>query len=237
MLSIEKSKGKRQKAKGKSEERSEKSFAGCRISAAQNARKDKSVKPSFLIFAFCLLPFALFFPACRQDMHDQPKYQAYEEDAMRHPVEGTVARGSLKMAAFVEAGRDRNNNTFPFPVTAEVLARGQERYNISCAPCHSRLGDGQGMIVQRGFRRPPSFHDERLRQSPAGHFYDVITNGFGAMSSYADQLSPEDRWKVIAYIRALQLSQHATIDDVPPAERTKLGATGQSPPAPTGGHK
>jgi mono/diheme cytochrome c family protein len=171
-------------------------------------------------------------------MQDQPKYEAYEPDAMRLPIEGTVARGSLKVAGRVEAGAAALEaiNTFPFAITPEVLARGQDRYNISCSPCHSQLGDGNGMIVQRGFRRPPSFHDERLRQATTGHFYDVITNGIGAMSSYNDQLSPEDRWKVIAYIRALQLSQRATINDVPPAEKAKLEAAEPGAGKPAGAH-
>jgi mono/diheme cytochrome c family protein len=190
--------------------------------------RSKSKAPYWLLAACCLL-----LAGCRQDMHDQPKYQPYEADAMRHPVEGTVARGSLAAigaTAPADPKLARGENTFPFAVTAEVLARGQERYNISCAPCHSRVGDGNGMIVQRGFRRPPSFHEERLRQATTGYFYDVITNGFGAMASYADQLAPADRWKVIAYIRALQLSQRAGLSDVPPEERTKLEAAGQPTP-------
>jgi mono/diheme cytochrome c family protein len=113
--------------------------------------------------------------------------------------------------------------TLPFPLTGDVMDRGQERFNINCLPCHGALGDGNGMVAQRGFRRPPSFHIERLRNAPIGHFYDAMTNGFGAMPSYSDQVAPRDRWAIAAYIRALQLSRGATLADVPPAERDKLG--------------
>jgi mono/diheme cytochrome c family protein len=118
-------------------------------------------------------------------------------------------------------------NTFPFPITPEALDRGQERFNIHCSPCHDRLGTGNGMVVQRGYRRPPSFHTERLRQAPVGYFFDVITNGFGAMPDYSAQVVPSDRWAVIAYIRALQASQNMTLRDVPPEERSKLLSGGQ----------
>ena len=115
---------------------------------------------------------------------------------------------------------------FPIAVTPELVARGQERFDIFCAPCHSRLGDGQGMIVKRGFRQPPSFHIDRLRSAPVGHFFDVMTNGFGAMPDYSQQVSPRDRWAIIAYIRALQLSQHSTVAEVPPDKRGELDAGG-----------
>ena len=105
--------------------------------------------------------------------------------------------------------------TMPFPATREVLVRGRERFDIYCTPCHSRLGDGNGIVVQRGFRRPPSFHEPRLRQAPLGHFYDVMSNGFGAMPDYAAQVNPRDRWAIAAYIRALQLSQSAPASAVP----------------------
>jgi mono/diheme cytochrome c family protein len=111
---------------------------------------------------------------------------------------------------------------FPFPVTREVLERGRARYNIYCSPCHDYTGSGRGMIVQRGFPPPPSYHIERLRQAPAGHFFEVMTNGFGAMYSYSGRITPEDRWAIVAYIRALQLSQHATLDDVPAEARQQL---------------
>jgi mono/diheme cytochrome c family protein len=120
------------------------------------------------------------------------------------------------------SGADANANAFPFAVTREVLDRGRERFNIFCAPCHGLGGDGDGMIVQRGFQMPPSYHLDRLRNAPAGHFFDVITNGFGAMYPYGYRVPARDRWAIVAYIRALQLSREATIDEVPPAERQKL---------------
>jgi mono/diheme cytochrome c family protein len=113
---------------------------------------------------------------------------------------------------------------FPFPVTSDVLARGQERYDIYCTPCHGYAGYGDGVIVQRGLTPPPSFHSDRLRAAPVGHFFDVITNGFGVMYSYGDRVQPEDRWAIAAYIRALQLSQDATLDDVPPDVQPTLQA-------------
>jgi cytochrome c len=122
------------------------------------------------------------------------------------------------------------SDKFPFPMTREDIERGRQRYNIYCTPCHAYTGSGNGMIVQRGFPQPPSFHIDRLRQAPVGHFYQVMTDGFGLMYSYAARVEPEDRWRIAAYIRALQLSQHATIDDVPEADRQKLNepAGGQS---------
>jgi len=180
-----------------------------------------------LYTAACLIAFT----ACRQDMHDQPRYEPLEKSAFfedgrsaRPFVEGTVARGQLRLDDHFYTGKVNGElvTTLPFAATQEVLARGQERYNIFCSPCHDRVGNGTGMIVQRGFRQPPSFHIDRLRQAPAGHFFDVMTNGFGTMYSYADRIAPKDRWAIVAYIRALQLSQNATLEDVPAAERSKL---------------
>lgn len=174
---------------------------------------------------------ALWLSGCRNDMHVQPRYNPLDssdffEDgrAARPEVPGTVARGQLRADHYFYAGKVNGVpvSAFPFPVTREVLDRGRERYNIYCTPCHGYTGEGRGMIVQRGFPQPPSYHTDRLRQAPVGHLYDVITNGYGAMYSYAARISPEDRWAIVAYIRALQLSQHATVDDVPEAERTKL---------------
>lgn len=177
---------------------------------------------------------AVLAAGCRQDMHDQPKYKplaasAFFEDgrSARPLVEGTVARGHLRADAHLYTGRIGNDlaTTFPFPVTRAVLERGRERYAIFCTPCHGALGDGEGMVVKRGLRHPPSFHIERLREAPAGHYFDVITNGFGAMASYASRVPVEDRWAIIAYIRALQLSQHATLADVPEDQRKQLEST------------
>ena len=118
-------------------------------------------------------------------------------------------------------------DTFPYPVTRDILDRGQVRYNTFCAPCHAITGYGDGMIVQRGFSAPPSFHTERLREAPVGYYFDVITNGFGRMYAYGSRITPADRWAIIAYIRALQLSQNATIEDVPADERQQLQGAGE----------
>lgn len=185
--------------------------------------------------AFLLLA-ALLLGGCRQKMSYQPKYDPLEPsdffaDGMsaRPRIAGTVARGELVTNPFLETGKlgAADADGFPFPVTADVIDRGEERFNIYCSPCHGRVGDGNGMIPARGFRRPPSFHSAALRAAKTGHFFDVMTNGFGAMPPYAAQVAVRDRWAIIAYIRALQLSQNATINDVPPDQRGKLspGAT------------
>jgi hypothetical protein len=178
-----------------------------------------------------LLAALLLVGGCRQDMQDQPKFKPLRETSYypdlrsaRPLVAGTVARGQLRNdEAFYTGFRNGQLvDTLPFPLTRQVLERGRERYNIYCAPCHSEVGDGEGMIVRRGYLRPPSFHDDRLRKAPLGHFFDVITNGIGGMPDYAEQVTPEDRWKIAAYIRALQLSEDATVADVPAADRPKL---------------
>jgi hypothetical protein len=166
---------------------------------------------------------------CRQDMHDQPRFKPFAESdfytdlrSARPPVEGTVARGQLREDSYLYTGKigDNPGDYMPFPGTKELLARGQQRYNIYCAPCHSRVGDGNGVIPSRGFpRKPPSFHTDRLRKVPLGYLFDVTTNGFGSMSDYASQIAPPDRWAIVAYIRALQLSQGATAGEVPAGQR------------------
>jgi hypothetical protein len=163
--------------------------------------------------------------ACRIDMHVQPRVNPLarsdfftDQRSARPPVEGTVARGQLHDDTYFYTGKlgSSPGDYMPFPVTKEVLERGRERYNIFCAPCHSRVGDGNGFVPSRGFaRKPPSFHIQRLQKAPLGYFYDVMTNGFGTMPDYASQISPQDRWNVVAYIRALQLSQSASMADVP----------------------
>jgi mono/diheme cytochrome c family protein len=174
---------------------------------------------------------ALVFSGCRQDMHDQPKYiplrqSAFFNDARsaRPVVEGTVARGQLREDELMYTGKVKGEDAalFPMRVDAAVMARGQQRFNIYCSPCHGRTGQGDGMVVRRGYRRPPSMHQDRLRNAPVGHFFDVMTNGFGAMPDYASQIKAEDRWAIIAYIRALQLSEHAAPADVPPADRSAI---------------
>jgi hypothetical protein len=183
---------------------------------------------------------AVTLAGCRQDMHDQPNYSALEEStffadgqASRPLVEGTVARGHLNDDTLLHTGKEGDDDAtvFPFAVTEAVMARGQERFNIYCSPCHGRTGQGDGMIVRRGYRRPPSFADDRLRDQPVGHFFDVITNGFGAMPDYAAQIKAEDRWAIVAYVRALQLSAHATVDEVPAADRGRLDEPRPAAPA------
>jgi len=177
--------------------------------------------------------------ACRQDMHDAAKYEPLEisaffkdQRAARPFVAGTIARGHLKEDKLLHTGRDGDalSETFPFPVTAGVLARGRERFNIYCSPCHARTGEGNGMIVQRGYKQPPSFHDERLRAMAPGYFFQVMTNGFVTMPSYALQVGAEDRWAIAAYIRALQLSRHASASDLTADEKTRL-EKGETEPA------
>ena len=174
---------------------------------------------------------SLALAACRQDMHDAPRYDPLEASTFftdgrsaRMPVANTVARGTLREDEHLYQGTidGQLTDTFPMPVTAEMMARGRERFNVFCSPCHGRTGQGNGMVVQRGFRAPPSFHDERLRNAPVGYYVNVETNGFGAMSDYAAQVPPADRWAIAAYIRALQFSQRATVDDVPPDARNQL---------------
>jgi mono/diheme cytochrome c family protein len=144
-------------------------------------------------------------------------------------VEGTIARGHLRADEAFYTGKLGNTDvdTFPFPITKDVLERGRERFNIYCSPCHGLTGEGNGMVVQRGFSRPPTYHSDRLRGAPVGHFFDVITNGYGAMHSYASRVEPEDRWKIIAYIRVLQFSQDAKVSDVPPDKVQELNEAKQ----------
>ncbi|HET6177660.1 MAG TPA: cytochrome c [Candidatus Sulfotelmatobacter sp.] len=200
---------------------------------------------------FVVTPLLLavgFTSACRIDMHVQPRQNPLsrsdfysDQRSARPPVEGTVARGQLHEDTYFYAGKIGNNpgDVMPFPVTKEVLARGRERFNIFCAPCHSRLGDGNGFVPSRGFaRKPPSFHIVRLQKAPVGYFYDVITEGFGIMPDYASQIPPQDRWNIVAYVRALQLSQDATMADVPagqkiPSEPPKFGDSGTGATLPT----
>ncbi len=160
----------------------------------------------------------------RLDMHDQPKYiplrmnTFYADNRSARPIiEGTVARGQERADEAFYTGKTNGQyvTDFPIPVTQQLMERGRERFNVYCSPCHSRLGDGNGMIVQRGFRRPPNFHDQKIRQQPVGHYFDVISNGFGSMGDYSAQVQVRDRWAIAAYIRALQYSTAATRADVP----------------------
>jgi mono/diheme cytochrome c family protein len=177
----------------------------------------------------------LLLAGCRSDMQNQPyqrplaKSEFYaDQRSARSLVEGTVARGNLRADSFFYTGKigSEDANYMPFPVTAEVLERGQQRFNIYCSPCHGETGDGNGMIVQRGLKHPPSYHNDRLRKAPIGYFVDVMTNGFGVMLDYSQQVPPADRWAIAAYIRALQLSQGATRADVAAGQQIA-----SSPPA------
>ena len=174
----------------------------------------------------------LALAGCRQDMHNQPKFKPLRASeffpdgrSARPLVLGTVDRSQVNEDPAYVSGLENSQpvTTLPFPVTRQVIERGRERFNIYCMPCHGELADGNGMVAQRGYLHPPSFHDDRLRQAPVGHFFDVITNGLGGMPDYAQQVTVDDRWKIIAYIRALQLSQHATVADVPAETRGQLG--------------
>jgi mono/diheme cytochrome c family protein len=197
---------------------------------AKHAEKRNSVCSACSVLIVVIM-IALTGSACRQDMHDQPKYTPLRSTpffgdvrSARPLVAGTVARGQLHEDPFLETGKIGNADAtvFPFPVDEAVMARGRERFEIFCTPCHGRIGTGDGMIVRRGYRRPPTYHDDRLRNAPIGHFVDVMANGFGAMPDYSDQIGARDRWAIAAYIRALQLSQHARLADVPERERGAL---------------
>ena len=179
--------------------------------------------------------------ACRQDMHNQPKYRPLDAttffadgSSARPLVEGTVARGTLQDDGPFYTGKsgDTPIAELPIAVTEAVLDRGQERYAIFCTPCHAESGDGRGMVVQRGYRQPPSLHEERLRTAPAGYFFDVMTNGFGAMPDYRAQVAAADRWAIVAYIRALQLSQRAAAGDVPGGDPATAKPAGAQAPGP-----
>jgi mono/diheme cytochrome c family protein len=189
--------------------------------------------------AALVLGLAAAAAGCRQDMHDQPKYKPFrpsdffgDDRSARPLVEDTVARGQLRAdAAYFTGKQDAMPvDVLPVAVTPALLRRGQQRYGIYCTPCHGQTGRGDGMVVQRGYRRPPSFHIDRLRNEKTGYFFDVITSGFGAMPDYAAQIAVPDRWAIVAYLRALQLSENARLEDVPADRR---GALTPASPAPS----
>ena len=178
-----------------------------------------AAKISWLFFSLVIIT------SCALNMRDQPRYEPFEESSFfedhlsaRPPIPDTVARGQLRLDEHLYSGQLGNDfaPTFPFPVTMTVLKRGQERYNIFCTPCHGFIGDGQGIIVEYGMREPTSFHDPDLRDQPPGYYFDLISRGTRIMPSYASRIPPEDRWAIVAYIRALQLSQNADLSQVPP---------------------
>jgi mono/diheme cytochrome c family protein len=190
--------------------------------------------------AILLIGGSLLATGCsRLDMQDQPKYKAQRPSDFfadgrsgRPELEGTIARGSLDEDTAFYEGKDASGkdvDAFPIAMTdaKAFIERGHQRYDIYCAPCHGRLGNGMGMIVQRGFKQPPSYHIDRLRNAPVGHYFDVITNGYGAMLNYAQQIEVRDRWAIIAYIRALQYSQNASVNDLPTEARAQLPPAGQ----------
>lgn len=179
----------------------------------------------------CLAALLCLLPACRRDMFEQPKSDPlgpsdfFQNGADSRPIPlHTVARGHLDNDEAFYTGMIGTNlvTTFPFPVTRETLERGREYFEIYCLPCHGESGEGNGIAVQRGFPAPPSYHIDRLRNAPIGHFFDVMTRGYGVMYPYASRVTPEERWAIAAYIRALQLSQHAALSDVPTNEIAQL---------------
>ena len=198
------------------------------------------------VAAACCLA-ALFLAGCslKQDMAKQPKDRPlwpsdfFDDGRSARPlVENTVARGSLENdALFVP----KDSNAFPLPVNLQLLQRGQDRFNIYCSPCHGLQGDGNGLVAVRGMKHPPTYHQDRLRQVPNGYIYDVISNGFGVMLDYSAQIPPRDRWAIVAYVRALQLSRNAKLSELPPDVREKIlhpktenKAETQAPEAPGG---
>lgn len=205
--------------------------------------------PAVVVILLALLALALL-AGCDQKMRRQPKYKPLaaseffaDGKSARAIMPDTVARGSIVQDKVFATGKTPDKKytvELPFAATRVVLAHGQGQFNTFCSPCHSRLGNGDGMIVRRGLSRPPSFHDDRLLTSPVGYFYDVATNGFGRMQGYATQVPPRDRWTICAYIRALQLSQHAKLAELPEADRRQIENPPLSPdekPAAEGGRR
>ena len=192
----------------------------------------------------CVLSASAFLAACslKQDMSLQPKNRPlspsdfFADGRSERPlVENTVARGSI---AEDELAVAKDSNAFPLPVNQALLDRGEDRYKIFCSPCHGLQGDGNGMVAMRGMKHPPSYHQDRLRQVTNGYLYDVVTNGFGAMLSYSAQIPPRDRWAIVAYMRALQLSRNAKLADLPSDVREKVlhpPAEAKSTPGESGG--
>ena len=208
--------------------------AGHSLVAGHSNVRHAQPKHLRLLFLFVAIAALTLLNGCRppQKMADQPKYDPYmasnffpDGQSARPAIAGTVARGHLHEDNFLNSGKLNGvvAEGYPFPITEEVVMRGRQRFDIYCSECHGRLGSGDGMIVRRGYRRPPSFHTRLLRSQPSGHFFDVMTNGFGAMPQYGTMIPVNDRWAITAYIRALQMSQNATLADVPADQRGSLG--------------
>lgn len=183
---------------------------------------------------FAVIAAIVLESGCRQDMHDQPKYKPlsvssfFADGRSARPIPaGTVSRDQLDETDSIHTGNAPNGDfldAIPAPVTEALLHRGQERYDIFCSPCHDLLGTGHGMVAQRGFKIPSDLSSDRVRNLPPGYIFQVITNGYQAMPDYEDQVPVEDRWAIVAYLRALELSRHATMAEVPPQSRAQLEA-------------
>jgi mono/diheme cytochrome c family protein len=195
-------------------------------------------RPGHLVVGLCALAFVA---GCRQDMHNAPRYEPLEPSTLfadgssaRHPVEGTVPRGALNADEALFTGKTDGVavKEMPFAISAADLDRGQQRFNIYCTPCHDQSGNGNGMVVQRGYRKPPSFHIDRLKQADPGYMFDVISNGFGAMPDYKAQIDVRDRWRIVAYVKALQMAPGAGAPDA-----TDSAPTPAAPPPPASGDK
>lgn len=195
-----------------------------------------------LVVGVCAL---ILLAGCRQDMHNQPRYRPLRPSTLfadgssaRQPVEGTVARGTLNEDEALFTGKSSGVavKEMPFAITAADLDRGQQRFNIYCTPCHDQSGNGNGMVVQRGYRKPPSFHIDRMKQADPGYMFDVITNGFGAMPDYKAQIDARDRWRIVAYMKALQMAPGAGAADASDSAPTPTApATPPSGDKPPGG--
>ncbi len=218
-------------------------------------------------FGLLAAAVVLSLGACRQDMHDQPRFEPLEKNSFfadgrsaRPQVPGTIARGQLREDPHLYEGRSSEKkatpflfpiseseleqalaqiageavaDTFPFPISGETLRRGRERFEIFCSPCHGRLGEGNGIVVRRGFRPPPSYHIDRLRRAPVGHFFDVITRGIGAMEDFSDRIAAPDRWAIAAHIRVLQFAHHAVLAELPASTQAEFrDFVSSRPPAP-----
>ena len=192
----------------------------------------KSRAASIALLGFAALAFVGCGGTLRQDMANQPRQnplspaEFFPDGRSARPLQdNTVIRGSV---AEDDLFVPKDSNAFPLPLTQELLQRGADRYKIFCSPCHGLQGDGNGMVTLRGMKHPPTYHQDRLRNVPAGYLFDVVTNGFGAMNGYSVQLAPPDRWAVVAYVRALQLSRNARAADLPAELREKLTAGGSA---------
>jgi len=200
-------------------------------SAVADFRGNDGFHDISIFLTFFAVIVILLFSGCRQDMYNESRYKTYapssffdDGSSARPSVEGAVSHGEYYDDPLMTTGyvNGKLSNQFPFPMTKEILTRGQERYNIFCAVCHDQVGTGRGMVVQRGFPQPPSFHIDRLKMAPNGYYFDVMTNGMGKMYSYSARIPVKDRWAIVAYVRALQRSQNSRLSDVPLQNQNNL---------------